>query len=371
MNFRAGWVDDVKLVLLLATTRIVMGILLYYSVGIGDLHRAEFIDASVKLPYRWLYLVTSWDSVYYISIAKNWYPATLAPVWAFFPLYPATIRVIDWMGIDPSIAAFTISIVAGFLSVPLFARIAGRYLSQDKATTATLLYFLLPPVFLFSGVSYSESLFLLLSLLTWEYHQKGNDARAALVSALVTLTRIYGVLIAVPLAYSYYRNRQFRKFAYSAISPLTLLGWVVYGYWISGVWFPMLGAQSYFNPTDPTIEKDVIQLASGSLAALKPLLRFWPVVAVSSTFVVFIVILCYRTWITDRALGLYVALSVVIISVFGIFPAVRSFPRYFSFLFPIGLGLYAKMRLVRVTAILLLLVLDFLLWWGLMAGIVT
>jgi hypothetical protein len=292
-------------------------------------------------------------------------------VWAFFPLYPATIRVIGWTGIAPSIVAFAISFTAGLLGVSLFERIARRYISRDKATITTLLYFLLPPTFLFSGVSYSDSLFLLLSLLTWEYHQRGNDVRAELAAALVTLTRIYGVLIAVPLAYSYYQRRQFRKLLYSAISPLTLFGWVLYGYWTTGIWFPMLSAQSFFNPTDLTIEKNVIQLASGNLAALKPLLRFWPVVAVSFAFIAFIVFLSYRTWIIDRALGLYVVLSVVIISVFGIFPAVRSFPRFFSFLFPIGLGLYMKTRLTQVIAIVLLLVLDYLLWWGLLAGIVT
>jgi len=292
-------------------------------------------------------------------------------VWAFFPLYPATIRVIGWTGIDPSIVAFAISFTAGLLSVALFERIARRYLSRDKATITTLLYFLLPPTFLFSGVSYSDSLFLLFSLLTWEYYQKGNDVRAALVSALVTLTRIYGVLIAMPFAYSYFRKKQFRNLLYSAISPLALFGWVLYGYWTTGVWFPMLSAQSFFNPTDLTIEKNVNQLVSGNLAALKPLLRFWPVVAMSFAFVLFIAFLSYRTWIIDRALGLYVALSVVIISVFGTFPAVRSFPRFFSFLFPIGLCLYTKTRLALVTAIVLLLVIDYLLWWGLLAGIVT
>jgi len=368
---QAGWIKEVRLLLVLVITRIFMGILLYYSVGIGDLHRAQFIDASMKLPYRWLYLVTSWDSVYYVSIAQNWYPRTLAPVWAFFPLYSAAIRVVGWTGIDPSIVAFAISFTAGLVSVPLFERVARRYLSRDKAAITTLFYFLLPPTFLFSGVSYSDSLFLLLSLLTWEYHQKGNNVRAALASALVTMTRIYGVLIAIPLAYSYYRRRQFRSLACSAISPLTLLGWVLYGYWATGIWFPMLSAQSFFNPIDVTIEKNVVQLATGNLAALKPLLRFWPVVAVSFAFVAFIVFLSYRTWIIDRALGLYVVLSVVIISVFGIFPAVRSFPRFFSFLFPIGLGLYTKTRLTRATAIVVLLVLDYLVWWGLLAGIVT
>lgn len=371
MNSRIGWLNEAKLLLALVITRILMGTLLYYSVGIGDWHRVEFIDASLKLPYRWLYVVTSWDSVYYISIAQNWYPKTVAPVWAFFPLYPVTIRITNSIGIDPSITAFAISITAGLLCVLLFQRIARRYLSRDEATTATLFYFLLPPVFLFSGISYSESLFLFLSLLTWEYHQQGNDLRAALASALVTLTRIYGVLIIMPLAYNYYRRRQFRKLAYSAISPLTLLGWVLYGYWSTGIWFPMLKAQSYFNPTDTTIEKNVIQLATGNLAALKPLLPFWPVVAVSFAFVLFIVLLSYRTWIIDRALGLYVVLSVVIISVFGIFPAVRSFPRFFSFLFPIGLSLYTKTRLAQVIVIVLLLVLDYLVWWGLLAGIVT
>jgi len=368
VNYRADWI---RLLLALLVTRILMGGLLYYSVGIGAPHRVAFIDESMKIPFRWLYLVTTWDTVYYTSIAQNWYPPNLAPVWAFFPLYPTTIRIIAWTKIDPSIIAFVISITAGSLSVPLFLKVARRYLSGNIAQVTALLYFILPPVFLYWGVSYSEPLFLLLCLATWHYHLDGRNARAALFSAFATLTRTYGVLIAIPLAYNYYQRRQFGKLVYSTVAPLALLGWILYGRWRSGTWLPMLAAQSYFKPRDPTIENNVIQLAMGNVAALKPLLVFWPVVTVSLTFTLFIIFLCYRVWTINRALGWYLFVSVAAISVVGIFPSVRSFPRFFSFLFPIGLSLHTEIRWIRVCTAFVFLVVDYVLWYGFLAGWVT
>ena len=365
------WVDGLRLLLILGIARIIMGAMLYYTVGVGDTRRAQFINATMHLPYRWLYLVTTWDTAYYSAIANAGYPRILAPAYWFFPLYPFAIATFGLTGIDLATIAFVIALAAGLASVPLFLRIAKRCLSRDLANGTALLYFLLPPVFVFSGVSYSDSLLLLFCLLTWDSHLTGHDTRAGLVSALATLTRINGVILALPLAYNYVQRRQFRKLVYSAIAPLALIGWVLYGYWRTRMWFPMLAAESYFNPVDPTIQKNVLQLATGDIAAIKPLLHFWPIVTVGLTFTLFIVFLAYRAFKIDRALGLYAFVSITIMFAFGIFPAVRGFPRFFSFLFPVGLGLRTERRWVLVTVASFFLIFDYVLWWGLLGGWVT
>jgi len=57
----------------------------------------------------------------------------------------------------------------------IFQQVAEAYLSRPQAISATILFFLLAPVFVFSGVIYSESLFLLLTLLAYRFHLGGRD----------------------------------------------------------------------------------------------------------------------------------------------------------------------------------------------------
>jgi 4-amino-4-deoxy-L-arabinose transferase-like glycosyltransferase len=77
--------------------------------------------------------------------------------------------------LDIQIGALLVSGLSGIASIPLFLVIARHYLQAQRALYATLLYFLLPPVFVFSGVNYSEPLFLLITLLAWHFHLTGRE----------------------------------------------------------------------------------------------------------------------------------------------------------------------------------------------------
>ncbi len=158
-----------------------------------------------------LYLFNRWDSNYYYSIAVAWYPHHLSAEWAF-PLYPAMIRVVAMLGIEVTYAALIITTFSGLISVLVFQRIAGRYLGRVQGATTTLLYFTLPPVFVFSAVSYSEPVFLLFSLLAWYLHVNRRDMLAGSAAAISSMARPYGVLMALPLFLDYVRRQNSANF---------------------------------------------------------------------------------------------------------------------------------------------------------------
>jgi len=130
------------------------------------------------------------DSGYYVDIAESWYPPYLAPVWHVFPLYPSMIRVAHLLGVDVSVSAVVIAVGCGLISVPIFQIIVEHYFSKRYAMIATLLYFLLPPVFVFTGVAYSESLFLLFTLLAWYCHLRGHEERSLIAAVLGSVARL-------------------------------------------------------------------------------------------------------------------------------------------------------------------------------------
>lgn len=321
-----------------------------------------------KLPYDWLYLFAGWDTGYYYTIALSWYPPVLAPQWAFFPLYPAAIRILSWTGINTYLSAFLVSAIPGLLCIPIFQKIAETYMSRGQALTATLLYFLLPPVFVFTATSYTEPMFLLFSLLTWYCHLRGQNRRAAVAASLCSLTRTYGVLITVPIVYDFLKRRQFRNMLYMALPVGVVFGWLAYGFAMTGVLAVVASHVFWIPPQLPAIQGDMLRVAMGQLDAMQGLLPYLGTGLLALSFVLLILFLSYRVLRIDRTLALYTFASFCTIVTLGVWSiSIRSFPRLLTFLFPIGLALYSKRPWLRLVVAVTLLVLDYVAWWAFIA----
>lgn len=320
-----------------------------------------------------LYLFNRWDSNYYYSIAVAWYPHHLSAEWAFFPLYPAMIRVVAMLGIEVTYAALIITTFSGLISVLVFQRIAGRYLGRVQGATTTLLYFTLPPVFVFSAVSYSEPVFLLFSLLAWYLHVNRRDMLAGSAAAISSMARPYGVLMALPLFLDYVRRREFRKLPYGAFPLVCFLGWAYYSLQMTGTFAAMSALGVYWSSYPKLIFQTIIdRLAhgnfSGAIEATRTFLGLVQLnifrVTMGLIAIVLVVYLGYKVLKFDRSLGIYVIVSVVAVSYFGIFPSIGSFPRYLGFLFPIGLTLQPRRRRIVLLSLIVLLILDYAAWWA-------
>jgi len=112
----------------------------------------------------WPLLFHGWDSAWYIKIAKTGYSY---PAYAFLPAYPFMIRIAYLLIGDWILSSFIVSFLLGVAAVPMFQLLAENYMSKDQAAIVTLVFALFPPVFFFTSIAYTESLFLVATIGTW------------------------------------------------------------------------------------------------------------------------------------------------------------------------------------------------------------
>jgi hypothetical protein len=150
----------------------------------------------------WHNVVTAWerfDGLWYLRIADTGYHNHDGSA-AFFPLYPMVTRGVSLViGRHPLAAALLVSNLGFLAALVVMYALAAREVSPETAKRATLYLAVFPTAFFFLA-PYSESLFLLLALLTFWWARGGRWALAALATFLAALTRNVGLLLAIPLA---------------------------------------------------------------------------------------------------------------------------------------------------------------------------
>lgn len=144
-----------------------------------------------------LYPHANFDGVHYLSIAGDGYINN----GRFFPLYPLFIRFVSYFfGLGKTFAApqffsaLIISNVLFLLSLIVFYKLV-RLDFSDSVAKRTILYLLVFPTSFFLGSIYAESLFLLLTFLSFYNGRKGKWLWASFFGALLTATRIVGIAI--------------------------------------------------------------------------------------------------------------------------------------------------------------------------------
>lgn len=217
----------------------------------------------------WHNLFTSWerlDALWFLRIAVGGYRTTDASA-AFFPLYPLAIRAVSFLiGGHPFAASLLVSNLSFLGALVVLYRLSVEELSADAARRAVL-YAAVFPTALFFFAPYSESLFLLLVLLSLRWARHGQWAGAAAAGALAALTRNLGMFLVFPLAaeavhqaFLERRDRDEREGARSdpvarlvgalgaSLSPV-VAGLAYLGYWRvrTGDWLAPLHAQSNWD----------------------------------------------------------------------------------------------------------------------------
>lgn len=141
-----------------------------------------------------------WDSYWYWSIARSgyeWAPDANEHNTAFFPLYPALIRLLSGAtGVHPFFAGAFLSgtsLVAAALLISALARKKGF---DPKRSLGAVLFF--PSAFFLISV-YTESLFLATTCACLLSLERRQLLRTALWGFLAALTRVNGALLAIPI----------------------------------------------------------------------------------------------------------------------------------------------------------------------------
>ncbi len=159
---------------------------------------------------------TRYDSGWYYGIARNGYDVSPAVAGgrsniAFFPVYPILMRYVGRVFGRTQADLFLGGIVVTWLSFVL-AMVALYYLARldvrrREAERAVLLTAIFPFAFFF-GVVYSESTYLLFTVLTFYLIRTRRWVSAGLAGALATGTRATGIIMWPALAWTAWRTAE-------------------------------------------------------------------------------------------------------------------------------------------------------------------
>src|SRR3954454_9953648 len=139
-----------------------------------------------------------WDSVWYLAIANDGYPADDPRRAAFFPLYPLLLGGVNAVWREPIVAGALVSLACFAVALVLLHRLTALEFGAPAARAAVWALALFPASVFFSAV-YSEALYLMLSIGCLYAARTGRWAWAGAAGALGAATRSAGVLLVVPL----------------------------------------------------------------------------------------------------------------------------------------------------------------------------
>jgi len=162
------------------------------------LPRLDGISGLVVQPMR------NWDGFWYSLIAELGYVHSSTT--AFWPLYPWSMRFVGSLLVIPyETAGYLLSNAAFLAALIVLHRFVTLNWGQAVARRTTLLLAFFPTAFYFTAV-YSESFFLLFSVLAFSWARSGNWWRAGAAALLAALTRNVGVLLIIPLGIMFLRQ---------------------------------------------------------------------------------------------------------------------------------------------------------------------
>lgn len=150
----------------------------------------------------WSNVVTAWerwDALWFLRIADQGYEIGDGSA-AFFPLYPAVVRLVSTViGGHPFAAALLVSNLA-FLAALIVVYRLTEFEFDTRRARRTVLYLTLFPTAFFFLAPYSESLFLLLAAGSFYAARRSRWLWAGVCGALAAATRSIGLVLTVTLA---------------------------------------------------------------------------------------------------------------------------------------------------------------------------
>ena len=165
------------------------------------------IEVFTGLARRLLEPWANWDGVWFIRIAASGYHSH-AFSQAFFPLYPLVVRVVAPLaGHFYVVAGIAVSLACYAAAMVLLYRLAADERGSRVALWSVVFISVFPTAFFFQAV-YSESLFLVLTLLGFSAGRRGRWWLAGVAGLLAALTRSSGLLLLLPLALMWWEQRR-------------------------------------------------------------------------------------------------------------------------------------------------------------------
>ncbi|MEX1052767.1 MAG: mannosyltransferase family protein [Patescibacteria group bacterium] len=204
----------------------------------------------IKLP-DFIKSFANFDGLFYIRIAENGYSQFEH---AFFPLYPGLINGLTTLfGGDSLIAGLIISNLAFLLALLIFKKYLENIFNNKNIAIWTIIFIILFPTSFFFGALYTESLFLLFSVLCFYFLDKKKFIRASVFAILASLTRFIGVFLFVPILVYILNTKlkdtrnKIQAFLYTLSPFIGLAIYSVYLYFTTGNFFEFFTSQEAFS----------------------------------------------------------------------------------------------------------------------------
>jgi Gpi18-like mannosyltransferase len=161
----------------------------------------------------WLDVWARWDSAFYLEIANQGYALTLREPSsaAFFPLYPILINLVKTIVSNTVLAGLIVSHLCFLAALITVHRLTELEFRDTATANRAVLYIAIFPTSLFFGAIYTESLFLLLSSLSFLFARQRLWAWAGIVGLLAASTRIVGITLLLPVLLEWWRSREPRR----------------------------------------------------------------------------------------------------------------------------------------------------------------
>ena len=246
---------------------------------------------------------------------------------AFFPLYPSLIKLFAFLTNSHLISALLISLVSTFFVV--------------KLLPINIIFF---PLSFFLLAGYTESLFLLLSLLSWQFFKQKKYLFSGILGFLSALSRFYGILLFPCLLLEYYLSSKKVKKPFSLLLiPLGLLSYMAYLQYTYQDPLSFIHALSLWSKSTVVFPLQTIYRYYKMLTTVSPtIIQYWVALLEISSLALGILAAYVLYKQKQFSYSLYVFLGSIIPSFTG---TLQSLPRYLLVLFPIYfIKLPAKFR---------------------------
>ncbi len=217
----------VKLIVLIIVSRFALLSIGYFSIAAYDKSNVENIPVKYSYFEDELMAFGRADVQWYISIAENGYDVKPSAAgektnWAFYPLWPLLINCFDFIIPDSLIAGILLCNLLFIASIIVLYKLLIMDYQKDVVYSSLMLVIIFPVSYFFMRPG-NESLFLLLTALTFLFARKEKWILAGIFTTLSVMTRIQGLLLGLPLFYMYYSQWKSSKKLNPGILSLLLV----------------------------------------------------------------------------------------------------------------------------------------------------
>lgn len=225
-----------KILLIFLTWRTVLIVILLFAISFIPLGYKDRFLGGGPLNYRvspGLFAWANFDGEHYLSIAIFGYKNLEQ---AFFPVYPILMSFFSRPNLSDLIASLVNTTIAGliisnvsFVLALIFLWELLRLDFSSKISYLTLFLIIIFPTSFYFGAVYNESLFLLLSVLSFYSARKSKWFAAGMFGAIASATRVFGILLLpVLLIEAWQQKISFSKLLWLFLIPVGLGSYMWY-----------------------------------------------------------------------------------------------------------------------------------------------